>query len=185
VKALNVGYPVAVDSDTRSGPPRQQLLPPLFICRCGRPHPRSALWRRQLRGIERYPAAAEGGRKTVGNDMVSVDPRGLSSGRLGQPQVTGELPRLGADGELAFRVGRNGPRRTYTAPAELRRNQWALAGGVDHRAEAFNSIRLRGGSYRFHARDLHLVMGPLARHADSPGRSSMASPQARRTGRRR
>jgi hypothetical protein len=51
----------------------------------------------------------------------------------------------------------------YSAPAELRRNQWALSGDW-----AIGSVPARldepGGaiSYQFHARDLHLVMGPPA-----------------------
>src|SRR6185437_2838296 len=44
----------------------------------------------------------------------------------------------------------------YTTPAELRRNQWALAGG-----------RI---TCRFRARDLNLVMGPAARGASVPFR---------------
>ncbi len=52
-------------------------------------------------------------------------------------------------------------RRVYSLPPELRPNQWALSGdwqvgGVPAQLnEAGGSI-----SYRFHARDLHLVMGP-------------------------
>jgi hypothetical protein len=49
----------------------------------------------------------------------------------------------------------------YSAPAKLRRNQWALLGGwqVGPVSVLLNEP---GGSisYRFHARDLHLVMGP-------------------------
>jgi hypothetical protein len=54
-------------------------------------------------------------------------------------------------------------RRVYSMPADLRRNEWALSG--DWRIgvvpvvldEAGGSIR-----FRFHARDVHLVMGPPA-----------------------
>ena len=53
--------------------------------------------------------------------------------------------------------------RTYELPTRLRLNEWALAGdwSVKRDAAALNKT---GGSitYRFHARDLHLVMGPAA-----------------------
>jgi hypothetical protein len=51
----------------------------------------------------------------------------------------------------------------YAAPARLALNQWALAGDwtVQRQATVLNQA---GGriAYRFHARDLHLVMGPAA-----------------------
>jgi thiol-disulfide isomerase/thioredoxin len=51
--------------------------------------------------------------------------------------------------------------RSYTAPARLRLNQWALAGDwtVQPGATVSNQAHARI-VYRFHARDLHLVMGP-------------------------
>jgi thiol-disulfide isomerase/thioredoxin len=70
----------------------------------------------------------------------------------------------------------------YTAPTGLRLNHWALSGDW---TIASGAIRLNqaGGriAYRFHARDLHLVMGPAARgtsvrfrvfiDGDAPGRA--------------
>ena len=51
----------------------------------------------------------------------------------------------------------------YAAPARLALNQWALAGNwtVERQAIVLNQA---GGriAYRFHARDLHMVMAPLA-----------------------
>ena len=49
----------------------------------------------------------------------------------------------------------------YTAPAELRRNEWALAGTWTATEQAV-TLNQPGGRIRarFHARDLHLVMGP-------------------------
>ncbi|MBD2021159.1 thioredoxin family protein [Leptolyngbya sp. FACHB-36] len=50
---------------------------------------------------------------------------------------------------------------SYTVPAQLKRNQWALSGNwtIGRQAIVLNQS---GGriAYRFHARDLHLVMGP-------------------------
>lgn len=73
-------------------------------------------------------------------------------------------------------------RHVYSAPAELRRNQWALSGDWAINLEPVH-LNQPGGfiSYQFHARDLHLVMGPPAGHpqvrlrvrldGESPGRA--------------
>jgi thiol-disulfide isomerase/thioredoxin len=57
-------------------------------------------------------------------------------------------------------------RRTYTVPAHLPLNHWALAGDWTIGRESA-VLSEAGGSlaYRFFARDLHLVMGPAGRDA--------------------
>ena len=57
-----------------------------------------------------------------------------------------------------------GERRVYDAPARLKLNHWALAGEwtVGREATVLHTANGRI-AYRFHARDLHLVMGPSAR----------------------
>jgi len=52
--------------------------------------------------------------------------------------------------------------RTYTIPAMQRLNQWALAGDWTAAKEAV-VLNKAGGRivYRFHARDVNLVMGPV------------------------
>jgi thiol-disulfide isomerase/thioredoxin len=54
-------------------------------------------------------------------------------------------------------------RRVYAAPARLRLNQWALSGDwtMGKQATVLNQAKGRI-VYRFQARDLHLVMGPVA-----------------------
>jgi thiol-disulfide isomerase/thioredoxin len=56
-----------------------------------------------------------------------------------------------------------GKPHAYQRPAELRLNQWALAGDWTMEEEAA-TLNEAGGqiSCRFHARDLHLVIGPAA-----------------------
>ena len=58
---------------------------------------------------------------------------------------------------------RNRP-RTYFAPKQLQLNHWALAGKWAMRDNAA-VLQEAGGRivYRFHARDLHLVLKPVAR----------------------
>jgi thiol-disulfide isomerase/thioredoxin len=57
-----------------------------------------------------------------------------------------------------------GARRVYAVPERLRLNQWALAGEwtVQRGLASLNESDGRI-AYRFHARDLHLVMGPATR----------------------
>jgi thiol-disulfide isomerase/thioredoxin len=53
--------------------------------------------------------------------------------------------------------------QAYTVPARLRQNEWGLDGKwVDHEQVAV--LKAAGGKivYRFHARDLHLVLGPTS-----------------------
>jgi thiol-disulfide isomerase/thioredoxin len=59
--------------------------------------------------------------------------------------------------------------RAYAAPESLRLNQWALSGGwtVGRRAAASDAADGRI-VFRFHARDVHLVMGPRARGSSVP-----------------
>ncbi len=56
-----------------------------------------------------------------------------------------------------------GTRHTYTIPATLNSNQWALAGEWTITEQATTSTAADARiAFRFHARDLHLVMGPSA-----------------------
>jgi thiol-disulfide isomerase/thioredoxin len=54
--------------------------------------------------------------------------------------------------------------QTYALPARLRLNQWALSGQWTVQREAA-VLNVAGGriAYRFHARDLHLILGPATR----------------------
>ena len=62
-------------------------------------------------------------------------------------------------------------RHLYAVPPRLRLNQWALSGEwtVNPEAAVLNAA---GGrvAFRFHARDLHLIMGPAARGRSVPFR---------------
>jgi hypothetical protein len=53
--------------------------------------------------------------------------------------------------------------RMYEVPARLRLNEWGLSGDWTVRKDAVALNKPNGRiAYRFHARDLHLVMGPAA-----------------------
>jgi thiol-disulfide isomerase/thioredoxin len=65
-----------------------------------------------------------------------------------------------ASPELAF-LART---RDYTTPERLRLNQWGLTGNWMLGNESARAVDVGGRlTYRFHARDLHLVMGPVKR----------------------
>ncbi len=57
-----------------------------------------------------------------------------------------------------------GKARNYTAPSRLALNHWALTGDWTMQKQAIRLNKPNGRIvYRFHARDLHLVMGPAVR----------------------
>jgi len=106
---------------------------------------------------------AEAGDDSVGQDLVSVDARG--------PEVAADWSTLeSGENYLGYERTENfvspggavlDARRVYATPAQLSLNQWALAGEwtVERGFAALNTANGRI-AYRFHARDLHLVMGP-------------------------
>jgi hypothetical protein len=106
---------------------------------------------------------AEAGAAGIGQDLVSVDPRGPEVA-ADWSDVKSEETYVGYDKAEGF-ASRGGAvrdqRHVYAAPAQLDLNHWALPGDWTVRGE---SIRLNeaGGRivYRFHARDLNLAMGP-------------------------
>jgi Thioredoxin like C-terminal domain len=104
----------------------------------------------------------------VGDGLVRIEPSGVEAAadwhNLRSPETY-----LGHDRAVGF-ASSGGARpdtpHVYTAPDTLRRNQWALSGKWQIR-DVPVLLNEPGGviSYRFHARDLHLVMGPPASSA--------------------
>jgi hypothetical protein len=72
-----------------------------------------------------------------------------------------QLPNFASPGGV-----RPGKPHVYSAPGELIRNHWALSGDwtMEEGAIRLNTANGRV-AYRFHARDLNLVMGPAAQRA--------------------
>ena len=109
---------------------------------------------------------AEAGIGGNGHELVSVDARGAEAAadwdNLRSPEnyVGYERTANFASPGGAVLDGR----RVYDASARLRLNQWALSGDwtVERQAAVLNRPNGRI-AHRFHARDLHLVMGPAAR----------------------
>jgi thiol-disulfide isomerase/thioredoxin len=102
----------------------------------------------------------------IGHDLVSVDARGVEAAAdwdsLWSPENY-----LGYHRAENFASSNGAVLETphvYVVPERLRLNHWALAGNWTVQAQAI-VLNQAGGRilYRFHARDLHLVMGPAVR----------------------
>jgi thiol-disulfide isomerase/thioredoxin len=114
----------------------------------------------------------EAGIGDVGDELVSVDGVGIEAGAnwesLRSPETYVGYARTS---NFASPGGLVGARNVYTAPSRIELNEWALSGDwtVDRYAAVLNAADGRI-AFRFHARDLHLVMAPAAGVASVPFR---------------
>ena len=115
----------------------------------------------------------EAGRDGVGDDLVSVAPDGLEAqadwDNLGSPETY--LGYEQAQNFTSAKGGELGEPFNFAVPDPLARNQWALSGEwtIGPRASVLNGAEGRI-VFRFHARDVHLVMGPPSREMSVPFR---------------
>ena len=111
----------------------------------------------------------EAGNSGVPRELVSVDARGAEAAADWDELGSGET-YVGYERTENFASPggiKTDKAHAYGVPSQLRRNQWALSGNwtIGREAIALNEPNGRI-AYRFHARDLHLVMGPAV-----PGKS--------------
>jgi len=173
-KDMRVEYPIAIDSD-------------YAVWRAFNNHYWPAVYIADAQGRIRHHQFGEGGYEEsettiqlllreaggegVGDDLVSVAGDGFEAQAdwanlespetyLGYEQAENFASPGGADVDEP---------RTYAAPDSLRLNRWALSGDwtVERRASVLNRADGRI-AFRFHARDVHLVMGPRARDTSVP-----------------
>jgi thiol-disulfide isomerase/thioredoxin len=168
VNDMRIDYPVAVDSEHLIwGAFRNQYWPALyFIDAQGR-------IRHHYFGEGGYEQSEmiiqallrEAGMAEVSREAVSVNARGpevaADWGSLRSPEsyvrYDGVETFASPDGAALDKP------RLYALPARLRLNEWALSGDWTVRRDASALNRPNGRiAYRFHARDLHMVMGPAA-----------------------
>jgi len=115
----------------------------------------------------------EAGADGVGDRLVSVDADGFEAQadwtNLASPETYlgyEQTQNFASPGGAAFDES-----RTYVAPASLRLNQWALSGDWTIGSGASVLNRADGGiAFRFHARDVHLVLRPQKRGTTVPFR---------------
>lgn len=167
-KNMRVDYPIAIDSN-------------YAIWRAFDNHYWPALYFVDAQGQIRYHQFGEGqyemsemilqrlltaaGISDMGDELVSVDGRGVEAAadwdNLRSPENYVGYDRTENFASPGGAVLNR--RRVYTVPARLRLNQWALSGDwtIGNQATVLNGASGRI-AYCFHARDLHLVMGPAA-----------------------
>jgi len=108
----------------------------------------------------------EAGYSGMGNDAIQVDARG-SEVAADWDNLRSQENYLGRDQTQGFASAGSalvGKSRTYVPQPSLRLNQWALSGDWTVNTGAVVLDKPNGRVvYRFHARDLHLVMGPSSR----------------------
>jgi thiol-disulfide isomerase/thioredoxin len=171
VHDMRVAYPVAIDSDYAVWRAfGNNAWPAIYLIdaqgRVRYRHLGEGEYDRTERMIQQL--LAETGKAAAGRDLVAAEGRGVEApadwASLRSPENY-----VGVERTENF-VSPGGPvvgkPRPYAAPARLAVNHWALAGDWTMQKHAIVLNKPNGRIvYRFHARDLHLVMGPAARGA--------------------
>jgi thiol-disulfide isomerase/thioredoxin len=168
-KELRVNYPVAIDSEYAIWRAFQnQYWPSLYFINA-KGHIRhhqfgEGEYERSERVIQQL--LREAGKVGIPTELVSVDTQGA--------EVAADWSSLQSpENYVGYARTKNfaspggivrDKRRVYTTPKWLRLNQWALSGDwtIEQQAIVLNKANGRI-AYRFHARDLHLVLGPATR----------------------
>jgi hypothetical protein len=167
--SMNVRYPIAIDSD-------------YGVWNAFANHYWPALYVVDAEGRIRYHWFGEGdydrsevvirtlladaGAQEIGEDFAPIDPLGPEVPADWDNLQTletylgyGQALNFASPGGIAPDVPRG-----YARPQMLGRNHWALTGAWTIRGDAAALVEPGGRiAYRFHARDVHLVMGPTSR----------------------
>src|SRR5262249_18608894 len=168
-KDMHIDYPIAIDSDYAIwGAFDNHYWPALYFVDA-----RGQIRHHQF-GEGHYEQSemiiqqllAEAGSGQISHELVSIEGSGIEAAAdwaslrspenyVGYERTEGFASPGGAVLDAPH---------VYAAPARLRLNEWALAGDwtMARQATVLNTADGRI-AYRFHARDLHLVMGPAAR----------------------
>jgi thiol-disulfide isomerase/thioredoxin len=168
VTDMQIGYPVAIDNDHAIWRAfKNQYWPALyFVDAEGRVrHHYFGEGGFEQSEMILQALLREAGASGVSREPVSVEARGLDAAadwrNLRSPENYVGFQRtenFASPGGLV-----PDKPRAYDRPARLGSNQWALSGDWTMKKDA-SALNKAGGriAYRFHARDLHLVMGPAA-----------------------
>jgi thiol-disulfide isomerase/thioredoxin len=166
VKEMSVSYPVAVDSGYRVWRAfSNNAWPAVYLIdaqgRVRFRHLGEGEYERLEQTIQQL--LAEAGNDAVARDLVAVEARGVEAAadwaslRSGENYLGSErTENFASPGGTGF-----GERRVYRVPERLALNYWGLAGDWTQKG-GFVALNKPGGRivYRFHARDVNLVMGP-------------------------
>lgn len=168
-KDMRIAYPIAIDNDHAIWRGfSNEYWPALYFA-----DPKGKVRHRQF-GEGEYEQSekvvqrllAETGASGFRNELVSVDARGAEAAADWSELKSGEN-YVGYERTENFASpggARPDKRQEYVLPSRLRLNRWSLSGDWTMGREAI-MLNLPNGriAYRFHARDLHLVMGPAAK----------------------
>ncbi len=171
VKAMNIAYPVVLDSEHAIWSAfDNEAWPALyFVDANGKVRARQygeGGYEEAERLLQRL--LTEAGAPGVGRDLVEVVGHGAEAAAdwdtLRSPETYvrhRRIERFASPGGAVLHE-----RRRYAVPARLALNEWALAGSwtVESGTSLMNEANGRI-VYRFHARDVNLVLGPAARGA--------------------
>jgi thiol-disulfide isomerase/thioredoxin len=167
-KALRVGYPVAADNDYAIWNAFNNNYWPALFFVDAQGHLRyrhfgEGAYDSSERVIQRL--LSEAGARDVNHGLVSVNPRGLEVAANWESVQSPEsyLGYAKAENFVSEHGATRDKAHVYAAPVQLRLNDWALSGDwtISKGLAALN--RTDGGiAYRFHARDLNLVLAPPA-----------------------
>ena len=168
-QALRVDFPIAVDSDYKVWRAfDNNYWPALYFVdargRIRHRHFGEGEYEQSEKVIQQL--LAEAGATNVGPELVPVDAKGAEApadwANLKSPENYVGYERtenFASPGGIV-----SGKRHVYAAPRQLKVNHWALHGDwTFHKEPAILNAANGRILYRFHARDLHLVMGPAAK----------------------
>ena len=165
VKKLGITYPVAIDNDYAIWRAMNNQYWPAhyFIDAQGRVrahHFGEGEYAHSEQIIQQL--LAEAGHK-VATDMVNPDAQGVQK-PPDDNDVASPETYVGYERAQNFAEAAGEPHdqaHDYSAPQKLELNQWGLGGNWNAHAEQITLTHAPGRIvYRFHARDLHLVLGP-------------------------
>jgi len=167
--ALEISYPVAVDSDYAIWRTfNNQYWPALYLVDARGRIRHHQFGEGNYEEIERIiqQLLAEAGNVDLPRELVSLDPQGAEAPadlrNLKTPETYVGYEQAQRFASLGGAVP-DSPLR-YVAPSSLRLNRWAIEGEWTIAAESASLVRPGGRIiYRFHARDLNLIMGAQKR----------------------
>jgi thiol-disulfide isomerase/thioredoxin len=175
-KDMRVGYPIALDSDYAVWRAfSNRYWPAVYIADAQGRIRHHQFGEGGYEECERViqQLLREAGGEGIGDELVSVAAEGFEAQAdwtnlespetyLGYEQAQNFASPDGAEFDEP---------RTYVAPDSLKLNDWALSGDwtIERGASVLNRADGRI-AFRFHARDVHLVMGPAALGAPVPFR---------------
>jgi thiol-disulfide isomerase/thioredoxin len=174
VKDMTVEYPVALDSDYAIWRAfSNQYWPAVYIADSEGRIRHHQFGEGGYDECERIiqQLVRESGGDGIADDLVSITPEGFEAqadwANLESPETYlgyEQAQNLASPSGVEFDKA-----RTYVAPDSLKLNDWALSGDwtIERGASVLNRADGRI-AFRFHARDVHLVMGPGARGTSVP-----------------